>query len=115
MRSSFRRKAIQYSGLRRLIAGLRQVASGEVMERALGRVQNYVGGRIKGELGRHVYTGHALRTARVELAPKAIDIRLQKYRRYIRWSWRKGIPISALRRAQKIIREEMLLAVKEGP
>lgn len=108
------RKAIQYAGLRRLVAGLKEIASGAVVEKALGRIEHYIEGRVKGELGRHVWTGKALATARVELAPKAVEITLQKYRRYIKWSWRKGIPISAIKRCQKIIGEELQLAVKGG-
>lgn len=114
MRGGGKRKAIQYAGLRRLIAGLREIASGAVVEKALGRIEHYIDGRVKGELSRHVYTGRALATARVELEPKAVTITLQRYRRYIKWSWRKGIPLSVIKRAQKIIGEEMQLAVKGG-
>lgn len=114
MKATFKRKAIQYAGLRRLVAGLKQVASGAVVEKALGRIEKFINGSVKGQLARHVYTGQALATMKVELEPKAVAITLKRYRRYIKWSWRKGIPLSAIKRCQKIIREELDLAMKGG-
>ena len=114
MKLAFKRKAIQYAGLRKLIAGLKQIASGETVNRALVRMEDYIDGRVKGELERHVWTGKALSTARIHAGSGSITITLQRYRRYIKWSWRKGIPLSALKRCQKIIGEEMQLSMKGG-
>lgn len=108
------RRANQYSGLRKLIAGLKEVAGGEVVARSIDRFADYLNGRIHGELERHIDTGLALRTAEVAFNTKTIEITLQRYRRYIKWSFKKGIPISALNRGKKIFREEIERALKVG-
>lgn len=71
-------------------------------------------GRVKGELKRHVKTGLALRSARVTASTKSIDLTLQDYRRYIKWSFAKGVPASALARIRKIFSEELQKALGTG-
>lgn len=108
------RKAGQYEGLRKLVRGLRSIASGEVIDRALAKASTYLQGRVSGELGRHVKTGTALRTGRVAVDSKSLDVTLQGYYRYIRWSFRKGFPKSALDRILFIVAVEYEKALKEG-
>ncbi|MCC6559642.1 MAG: hypothetical protein IT372_42540 [Polyangiaceae bacterium] len=112
VRAFNRSRSMQYAGLRKMIAGLREIASGEVVQDALARFEKYVNGRIKGELRRHVDTGLALNTARTELSSTKLVITLQRYRRYIKWSWRKGTPRGVLMQGQKIFAKAMADAVK---
>lgn len=103
-----------YEGLRKTIRGLREIASGAVLANTIIRAGNYVRGRVKGELGRHVKTGLALHTATVRPSLKSLDLTLQDYRRYIKWSFAKGFPRSAINRIQKILSEELEKALKGG-
>lgn len=106
------RKAAGFAGLRRTIQGLRDVASGKVLADTIARAERYLSGRVKGELKKHVDTGLALRTATVKSSATSIDLTLQSYRRYIKWSFAKGFPLSAINRFQKILSEELAKAVK---
>lgn len=108
------RRGAGFESLRKLVRGLREVASGRTVAQAIIRCSAYLRGRVKGELSRHVKTGTALRTATVAPSTGAIDLGLQRYRRYIKWSFKKGIPRSALTRMQKIIAEELAKALKGG-
>lgn len=96
-----------------MVRGLRAVASGAVLANAIVRIARYFRGRVLGELDKHVDTGLARGTARVVPSTKSLDITLQDYRRYIKWSFAKGIPRSAILRSQKILGEE-LAKVPEG-
>ena len=108
------KRAGKYEGIRKLVRGLRAVASGEVLDEVLAKSTKYLQGRVKGELARHKKgTGLALSSSKIELDSKAIDITLQRYRRYIKWSFAKGIPVSALNRIAKIA-NEALAKVSEG-
>ncbi len=107
-------KAGKFQRLRDALAGLRSIASGQVAARVLIRFGQYVRGRIKGELARHVHTGKALTTATVAVQSREIGVTLQDYYRYIRWSWKKGVPISVLNRGQKIVAEEYEAALRRG-
>lgn len=101
-----------FEGLRKTVRGLREVASGKVLANVIIRSGNYLRGRVKGELAKHVYTGRALNTAAVMPSMRSLDLRLQDYRRYIKWSFAKGFPRSAINRIQKILSEELAKAVK---
>jgi hypothetical protein len=113
MRARLKRRA-GYEGLRKLVRGLREVASGAVLATTIVRVGRYLRGRVKGELARHVKTGTALRTATVAPSTKSISLTLQHYRRYIDWSFQKGIPITAIHRAKKILGDEVKKALGGG-
>lgn len=112
MKGKVNRKAAGFESLRKLMRGLREVASGKVLANVIVRVNAYLAGRVRGELARHVKTGLARNTATIVPSKSTIDITLQSYRRYIPWSFKKGIPLSALNRAQKILAEELNKAVK---
>jgi hypothetical protein len=105
-------KGAQYEGLRKLIRGLRSVASGEVLDRTMEKASTYLQGRVSGELARHVKTGTALRTGRVAVDSKALDVTLQGYYRYIRWSFKKGFPRSVLDRVLFIAAREYEQAMR---
>ncbi|MEP7123151.1 MAG: hypothetical protein ABJE95_19640 [Byssovorax sp.] len=103
-----------YVTLRKLIAGLRAVGNGAASKRGLDRFATFINGMMVGQLERHVDTGLALGTAETAVDSSAINITLQKYRRYIPgFSWRKGTPLAVLKRGQKILAEE-LAAVMGG-
>lgn len=104
------RRAGGFESLRKMMRGLREVASGAVLANVVIRFNAYLRGRVKGELARHVKTGLALNSATVVPTTKSIDITLQRYRTYIKWSFAKGIPISALNRGQKLLTEELAKA-----
>ncbi len=111
MRGSAKRAS--YEGLRKLVRGLRAVASGEVLDRALAKASRYMEGRVKGELSRHTKgTGLAASTARVAVDSKTLGITLQRYYRHIKWSWKKGIPKSALDRVIWLVAVEYEKAMK---
>lgn len=107
-------KAGSFQRLRRALDGLRAVADGEVVANVVRRFAGHIRGRVKGELARHVATGKALGTADVTTSTRSVDVRLQDYYRYIRWSWSKGVPFSVLSRGQKIVEEEMAKAMGGG-
>lgn len=113
MRMKAKRRA-GFEGLRKTIRGLREVASGAVLAATIERAGKYIDGRVKGELKRHVATGLALRTASVKTSLQSLDLTLQDYRRYIKWSFAKGFPMSAIKRIQKILQEELDKALKGG-
>lgn len=106
------RRAGGFANLRKTIRGLREVASGAVLARVIIRASKYLRGRVTGELDKHVKTGLARRSATVAPSTKSIDLTLQSYRRYIRWSFAKGFPITALNRINKIAAEELQKAVR---
>lgn len=101
-----------FENLRNLIRGLQALGAGTVLEAAIERSAAYVRGRVKGELRRHVKTGLALRTASVQTSKSDLAVTLQHYRRFIRWSFSKGFPLSALKRIQAIFNEEHEKALK---
>jgi hypothetical protein len=101
-----------YVTLRGLIKGLRAIGNGEASKRGLDRFATYINGMVHGQLARHIDTGKAYDTAMVTVDRTAIDLELQKYRRYIPgFSWRKGTPLAVLKRGQKILAEEMAAAL----
>lgn len=106
------KRAAQYEGLRKAIRGLRAVASGAVLSSVIIRANKYLAGRVRGELDRHIKTGTARQTAAITASKSSIDVTLQAYYKYIRWSFKKGIPRSALDRIQKIAKEELQRAVE---
>lgn len=111
MKLTLKGKANTYASLRKLISGLKEVADGKAFARASIRFTALIRGRIKGELARHVRTGKALYYARVNLSTKAVEIVLQRYYRFIPWSWKKGTPRSVLNQGKKIFAEEMAKSV----
>lgn len=113
MKAAAKRRA-GFESLRKFVRGLRDVASGAVVANAIVRFSKYLRGRVKGELSRHVKTGLALNSATVAPSTKAVDVTLQRYRRYIKWSFAKGIPRSALERGRKIVAEEIKKALDKG-
>lgn len=106
------RRAARYEGLRKVIRGLRDIASGGTIARVIIRANRYLAGRVRGELDRHVKTGLARQSAAITASTSSIDVRLQAYYKYIRWSFKKGFPISALNRIQKIADEEYQKALR---
>lgn len=113
MKAGARRRG-GFETLRKLVRGLRSVATGKVLANVILRANAYLRGRVKGELARHVKSGLALNSARVVPTTQSIDITLQDYRRYIQWSFAKGIPISAVTRVRKILSEELKKALDKG-
>lgn len=113
MKAGAKRRA-GFEGLRKLVRGLREVASGKVLANTIIRSNNYIQGRVKGELGRHVKTGLAVNSARSVPSMRSIDLTLQGYYRYIRWSFKKGFPSSAVARVRKILAEELAKALGTG-
>lgn len=113
MKAGARRRG-GFETLRKLVRGLRDVASGKVLAAVIIRANAYLRGRVKGELGRHVKSGLALNSARVVPSMRSIDITLQDYRRYIKWSFAKGVPSSAVNRVRKILSEELKKALDRG-
>lgn len=107
------KRAGGYEALRKLVRGLREVASGQTLTNTIVRVNRYLAGRVRGELDKHISTGLARNTAKIVPSKSSIDITLQSYRRYIKWSFAKGIPMSALNRAQKILAEELARSIKQ--
>jgi len=107
-------KAARFERLRQAVAGLRSIASGQARAAAIIQFGRYLRGRIKGELARHVKTGLALNSATVAPQTRVIDVTLQSYYRYIRWSWKKGIPISVLNRGRKIVSDAYEAALRGG-
>ena len=101
-----------FESLRKTLRGLREVASGEVLSAVIERAGAYVRGRVTGELKKHTKgTGLALKTARVTTSMQSLDMTLQDYRRYIKWSFAKGFPRSAINRIQKLLSEELAKAM----
>ena len=107
-------RAGKFQRLRSALDGLRSIASRSVAATAVLRFGQYVRGRVKGELARHVDTGRALGTATIGIQTKSIDVTLQSYYRYIPWSWKKGVPISVLNRGRKIVVEAYETALRMG-
>lgn len=120
-----------FEKLRKLVAAFDGLASGVVLGRALVKSTHYLEGRIKGELAAHVRTGTALATARTTGSPSLIRTRLKAYTLaghfkpgskspprgkpagHLKWSFFKGIPITAIRRIQSIYGTEIRKALKE--
>lgn len=100
-------KAAKFQRIRSALEGLREVADGRVTAAVIVRFGRYIRGRITGELDRHIKTWLARNSAVVVPQAKSLGITLQRYYRYIPWSWKKGIPVSVLNRGRKIVVEEI--------
>lgn len=113
MKTKTSRKLDGYVSLRKIIAGLREIADGAAAQRGLERFATYINGMAHAQLERHVDTGKALATAEVAFDRSAITITLQNYRRYIPgFSFRKGTPLAVLKRGQAILAEELARALE---
>lgn len=124
------RRSAAFNQLRKIVAGMAQVARGEHVRRTVDRASAYLRGRVKSELARHVRTGLAVSRASVIGGRSTIHLTSQKYTfagnfkpgakgppnrskpaGHIKWSFFKGIPKTALVRIQKIFLEETGLAL----
>lgn len=112
MNAWVKRRASGYASLRNLLKGLDALASGEARAVVLDKFADYLNARVHGELERHVDTGLALRTAQVAHGPSQVFITLQKYRRYIQWSFKKGTPMNALEHGRALIRAALNAAAR---
>lgn len=122
-------KAEAYQAIRDTIAGLRRIASGVAIREAESEFQSYLEGRLKGELSRHVRTGHALATTNAIKSPGLITVKMPGYLGHLgrsdpskrgqksriwRFSWRGGTPKSALLRGAEILRQAVLKQLPGG-
>lgn len=124
-------KGKAFNKVRALIASFDGLASGRVLGGALVKSVRYLEGRIKGELAQHVRTGEALAAARTTGSPSLIRTRLKAYalagnfkpgsksapthgraRGHLKWSFFKGIPITAIQRIKAIYGNEIRKALK---
>jgi hypothetical protein len=95
-----------------MLKGLDALASGEAREAVLDKFSDYLNARVHGELERHIDTGLAYSTAQVAHGPSQVLITLQKYRKYIPWSFKKGTPMNALDHGKKLIRAALDAAAR---
>lgn len=124
MISVIAQKGRAFARLRRLISTFEEAAAGKPTGRAVERSIAYLDGRIRGELERHRRTGNALAIAKVEGSKDRIKMILPAYAlagnfkpgaksapakagHFLKWSFFKGTPITALRRIQRIFKEEL--------
>lgn len=113
-----------YQRLRKLIRNFEEAAAGKPIGRAVERSIAYLDGRIHGELERHRRTGNALAVAKVSGTKEKLRMVLPAYAlagnfkpgsksaptkggHFLKWSFFKGTPKSALARIQRIFKEEI--------
>ncbi len=117
-------KSRGYQRLRKLIRNFEEAAAGKPIGRAVERSIAYLDGRIRGELARHKRTGNALAVAKVAGGADRIRMTLAAYAlagnfkpgstsaptkggHFLKWSFFKGTPKTAIARIQRIFKEEI--------
>lgn len=117
-------KSAAFNGLRKLIAGMEAIASGEGVARTIDRAVAYVDKSARGELERKKLTGKAASTALIKGSRASLSATFQAYTLagnfkpgskaapagkpggHLQWSYYKGFPRHALTRIGKIFTEE---------
>ena len=117
-------KAGAFGALRKLIAGMELIASGEGVARTIDRAVAYVDKSARGELERKKATGKAASTALIKGSRASLGATFQAYTLagnfkpgstsapkgkpggHLKWSYYKGFPRHALTRIGKIFTEE---------
>ncbi len=92
---------------RKLAANLAKIASGEVLDRVIGRVVEQMSGVARDKLARHNHSGNAASVTRARKDSNAVRITYPAYLHFHKWwPFSKGLPRFIVSRAAKLLREE---------